>query len=671
MSLRAKKSGVVAAALLWALAAQAGEAAPSAAVVANAEAVAASAEVPSGTLSERLVRDGLVIDFEVTPTESAANMEGLISDLRFRITEEATGQPVKGVLPAAWLDVGTNIGGRDGEVKECRDKIGLYLKGIVGIQPMLDLNGYYVLVLNKDPSISVVDPMVNMAGRTSTYAVIVLKRPPMDWALSNDEKRLFVTMPVAGEMAVVDTDHFKVAHNVRVGKNPTRVAVQPDGRYVWIGNNAIGADDSGVTVIDAQNLAHVAHFRTGRGHHEIAFSSDSAHAFVTNRDDGTVSIIDVARLERVKDIKTSGQVLSVGYSKLAQAAYAADGKTGQITVIDGKTLEVSKRIQSQPGLGPLRVSQDGRWALVANTLKDQVLVIDAATSEVVNKVEVGAEPFQITFSRAFAYVRGLATEKVSLINLATLGDGKKPIVNSFSAGTTAPKLGGNLPIADTTTTSSTNTAAFVVNPADNTTYFYMEGMNAPMSTYKSFGHIARAATLVDRSLKEVEPGVYSTKVRLPVDGRYDVALMLDAPELVHCFSMSAKRNAALHVAGNYEVEFLGDRTAVGKLGERTPLRFRLLDPVTNDVREGLKDATVMWYRAPAFDRRQARATEVEPGIYEVDLEFAAAGPHYVFVQVPSLDIKHDNSNFRSLKVVEAPVARTAVAGAEMTKGSRK
>ncbi len=618
-------------------------------VVAPATTVA----VPQG-ISDRLVRDGLVIDFEATPVEGTEIMEGLLADVRFRITQEATGEPVKGVFPAAWLDVGANIGGKAGEIKECRDKVGLYLKGIVGIRPMLDLNGYYVLVLNKDPSISVVDPMVNMAGRTSTYAIILLKRPPMDWARSKDEKQLFVSMPVADEVAVVDADHFKVTHNVPAGDNPTRVVVQPDGRYVWIGNNGIG-EKSGVTIIDAESFKRVGYIATGRGHHEIGFSDDSAHAFVTNRDDGSVSVIDVAKLEKVKDLKIGKQVLSVGYSALAKAAYVADGKTGQIAIIDGESLEVRKRIQSHKGLGPLRVSPDGRWVMTANTLKDQVLVIDTATDQVVNSVDVTGEPFQLTFSRSFAYVRGLSTSKVHLINLSSLGEGKKPIVNTFEAGNKAPKLAGDLPLADTMTTATTDTSAFVVNPADNTTYFYMEGMNAPMSNYKSFGHVARAAKLVDRSLKEVEPGVYATKVRLPVDGRFDVALMLDTPELVHCFSMSASRNPTMHQAGSWGVEFVSERDQ-GVVGEASPLRFRIVDPVTEEIKEGVKDAVVTWYRSPAFERRQAAAVEVEPGVYQVDMTFAAPGAHFAFVQIPSLKINQENSRFRSIRVTGTRVA---------------
>ena len=62
------------------------------------------------------------------------------------------------------------IQGRGAEQKSCKDKISLYLKGVVGIRPMVDLNSYYVVLMNSDSSVAVVDPVVSMAGATSTLA---------------------------------------------------------------------------------------------------------------------------------------------------------------------------------------------------------------------------------------------------------------------------------------------------------------------------------------------------------------------------------------------------------------------------------------------------------------------------------------------------------------------
>src|SRR4030067_138766 len=56
-------------------------------------------------------------------------------------------------------------------------------------------------------------------------------------------------------------------------------------------------------------------------------------------------------------------------------------------------------------------------------------------------------------------------------------------------------------------------ALLVANPADGNVYFYMEGMVAPMATFRNYGHRPAALEGAHRSLKAGEPGVYSGTVR--------------------------------------------------------------------------------------------------------------------------------------------------------------
>ena len=80
------------------------------------------------------------------------------------------------------------------------------------------------------------------------------------------------------------------------------------------------------------------------------------------------------------------------------------------------------------------------------------------------------------------------------------------------------------------------------------------------------------------------------------------------------------------------------------------------------IKQGVTDAVVSWYRSPAFDRRQAAAVEVEPGVYEVEMSFAAPGAHFAFVQIPSLKINQENSRFRSIRVTGTRVADADASG---------
>jgi YVTN family beta-propeller protein len=533
--------------------------------------------------------------------------------------------------------------------------VGLYLKGMVGIRPVADLNSYFLLVLNSDASISVIDPTVSMTGQTSLYASVLFPRPGADWVKTTNQKRLFVSMPLAGQVAAIDTETFKLIESIPAGGAPTRVALQPDQRYLWVGNDSRKPGESGVTVIDAASLKPLASIAAGRGHHEIAFSADSRHAFVTNRDDGTLTVVDVARLEKVKELKVGAAPISVALSTLSGAIYVADGKEGKIAVVDPATLAVTARIAARPGLGPMRFSEDGRWGIVVNSSEHAVHVIDAGRNQVIHTVPVAGKPYQVTFTRAFAYVRLLDSEAVNMVNLLSLGEGKTPIVNTFSAGNGAPRSAGDLSLADSITAASTDAAVFVNNPAEGKTYFYMEGMNAPMGSFSNYGHKTMAAGVVDRSVKEIAPGTYVAAMRLPEAGSYDVAFLLDNPKVLHCFPAEVKANPARAAApGAVVVDYL-DLPQAAAPGKPLKLRVKLTDPRGGAPRAGLRDVQVSWYKAPGLLRKAVIAREAGAGIYEAELSFAEAGAWYVQVIVPSFKAGPGEVPYRSL-VVRAPPA---------------
>ncbi|HZH12880.1 MAG TPA: cytochrome D1 domain-containing protein [Archangium sp.] len=608
--------------------------------------------------TERLEKNGVVVELSVlqpglTATEKRPLLEGDHAEVRFRMTDATSGLPLRGLSPSAWMDMGQLLAGTAQQTHECKDRVALYLKGLVGIRPLIDLNSYYLLVMNQDPSISVIDPLVGMTGKTSLFATVVLERPGADWVKSRDGRRLFVSMPRAGKVAVVDTESFRVSAQVEAGQEPTRVALQPDGRYLWVGDGPHAAAGSGVTVIDTESLETVARIPTGRGYHELAFTPDDRFAFVSNREEGTVSVIDIARLAKVKDLRTGTLPISVAYSSLSGALYVADGKEGTISAIDGERLEVRSRMTARPGLGPMRFTQDGRWGMVVNPSEHAVYVIDAAGNQLVHTLSVGGQPYQVGFTRAFAYVRLLDSERVEMINLATLGGESKPTVQGFGAGALAPQLAGDLSLADSISQAATDAAVFVVNPADNTTYFYMEGMNAPMGSFGNYGHNARAVSVVDRSLQEIEPGVYSARIRIPAAGRYDLAFLMDSPRFLHCFSLEAKENPAMKQARSaLELEYL-DFPARLTEGEVPRLRFKLSEPGTHEPVAGLGDVTVLTYAAPGRLRAEVTAREVEDGVYEARPTLASAGAYYLYVSVPSKKVDYGGLPYRTLWVASS------------------
>ena len=466
----------------------------------------------------RISREGVVVEFSTRPTRGEADkvIAADWADVTFRITDANTGEPIKGRYPAAWMDLALAWEAKGERPMSCKDRVSTYLQGIVGVRPMIDLNSHFLLVLNRDASISVIDPAVGITGITNLFAQINLDQPGADWAKTEDQKRLFVSMPLAGKVALVDTETFKVVDEVEAGEQPMRAELQGDERYLWVGNNAETAEQSGVTVIDTEDLKPVAFIATGKGHHEIAFSDDDRYAFVSNRDDGTVSVIDVQSLEKVKDLETGEVPISLAFSPLGKALYVADGKTGTITVVDADKLEIRTRIEAKPGLGPMRFSQDGRWGMVGQSrgppcLRHRRLHRQAGAYRPGRHPALPGQFHPLLRLYPFAGHPGRRSDP----GLASSTSPRRRRSAISPPVRAPPGAAADISIADSIVPSVKQAASYIVNQAEGTVHYYMEGMGAPMGAFRNYGHEARAIEIVDRSLGEREPGVYTGRVKLP------------------------------------------------------------------------------------------------------------------------------------------------------------
>ena len=119
---------------------------------------------------QTLNRDGVAVDFNLKPLAVDGKLrEGEFADVQFRVTDSASGQPLSGVAPGAWVDPQTLAADQaQGRDQSCKARVGVFLKSNIGARPLLDLNSYFLLVMNRDASVAVVDPSVSVGGITST-----------------------------------------------------------------------------------------------------------------------------------------------------------------------------------------------------------------------------------------------------------------------------------------------------------------------------------------------------------------------------------------------------------------------------------------------------------------------------------------------------------------------
>jgi len=601
-------------------------------------------------LYQKFEQDGVVVEFTVENFLGVGGRGGEVTSellageravVKFRVTDAASGEPLSGLRPAAWLDLPLDIRGFSGRPLTCEEQVQGYLGGALIARPTVDLNSFFILAMNDDPSISVIDPTVDVAGMTQLFALIQLTGPGEDWALSADQQRLFVTIPSAGRVAVAEMDGFDVALHLDGGPNPQRIAIQPDQRYVWVGNDGENRPESGVTVIDAQTLQPVRFIPTGAGHHELAFAADSAYAFVTNAEEGTLTVIDTEALAEEAVLRTGRQPTALAVSEASGDIYVADRQTGNVIVVDGASLEMETEIRTDPGLAAIRFAPGGRWAFAANPAESKIYVIDGDSHSVTHVAQVTGGPDQVSFAEGAAYVRSRDANSVHVIQLAQLAPDSELELGTVPVGVLPPSRYPSLPQADGVSSAGRQAAVVIANPADDQVYFLPAGATAPAGSFQGHTLRPRAVQVVDRSLQEEAPGVYSGRLRVPASGDYIVALMLSQPEvLVHCFEFYAKPNPALTEAEQTaaaEIAFLNEG-AGPQAGQPYRLRFSMTDPQTGEGIADLQDVLLLATQTAGNWNTRLAATSVGAGIYEVDITLPRAGLYNVFFAVPSLGL---------------------------------
>ena len=608
---------------------------------------------------QKLVEQGIAVEFTLDPPAINTKVKaGEDANIKFKITDTVTGAPVKGLHLSAWISLRPREE-KLADAEQCHEKIRSYLTGSMRPRPDVDLNSYYLLALNKTPDISVIDPLLGFGG-SKLLTLVMLKSAGEDWVLTNDREKLFVTLPLVNQVAVIDTRNWKVAKYIDTGVKPVSIALQQDQKYIWVGNDEGGA----VTVIDAGTLKVAAQISTGAGHHEIAVTSDNQFAFVSNRESATVSVIDVARLEKIKDVKVGPNPASLALSELSKAAYAVSETDGSVAVIDPRG-DVVTRIEGKAGARVVRFTPDGRYGFVVNPRENAVNIFDTASNRVLHEVKVGNAPDQVVFSDTFAFIRSLETEIVTMIRLATIG--KEIDVNSFPGGQGIPGNGSSPVQAASIVPAPEGNAVIIANPVDRGLYYYTEGMAAPMGNFQNYRREPLAVAIVDRSLRETAAGVYSTMVKLPASGNYDVAFLADSPRIAHCFNASAEPNPLLKeeatVALRLEHE-IKEREV--RVGQKFSLRFKLIDTNTGKPKDDLRDVRVLTFLAPGTWQRRDIAKPLGHGEYAIDLTVPQSGVYMVFVESASMHVRYQDLPHLMLQAIQEQTA-AAVAPSAQTK----
>ncbi len=583
-------------------------------------------------------QNGLRVEVEVSSLTAGADAKAPVrptenTRLRFRVREAGPdGTPVAGLAPLAWI-VGRESSDPVPDRAACEYQIRALLAGRLARAADVNLNEYLVVTLDENSSVSLIDPQIE-SSKTKTVGMVSLTSIGEDFVLTPDRRRVLVTL--RAQHRVAEADLFgKMARYLEVGGAPRRIALAPDGRLAWTGDAAQGS----VTAIAVEGFTRAGAVDVGPGPHEIAFRDDSRYVFVASPASDRLAVIDAQTFARAHEVDTGPGLVGLAYSVHSAQVYVALAD-GTVVVIDGRRFTRTATVSLGAATSAFGVSNDGRFAVALHRATDRLSVLDLATNKVIDRETTALQPDRVAFTDSFAYVRHAGSGDFLLLDLhslrttgetrpSTIVMGQRPAASVSSGDAIAPSIAA-LPEGG---------GALILNQADRSIYHFMEGMNAPMGTYPTYPWPARGLLIANRTIREVEKGLYETEFKAPAVGTYTVPFLVPAnPQLWGCFSLEIQGGPETRrAAGALKME---SALPDGPLPVGTPLdlRVRLSDPDGGKPLDDLDDVMLLVMRGPIWQWRGA-AQPLGNGEYQVRVTFPEAGQYVIMLSSPSRGVE--------------------------------
>ncbi len=177
---------------------------------------------------------------------------------------------------------------------------------------------------------------------------IPLDKTPRALDVSQDGKRLYVTLAGSDAVRVFDTSSHRVVAEIPVGASPHYPVFTPDGRSALVVSQGPGE----LAILDPVSDTVSAIVKVGKAPHWIATSGDGRTAYVTNEASNDVSVVDLASRAVMATIPVGNAPRKIAVQPGAVSAPAAVGPTapaadrpsiaqGTLTLSDHGTKEVT------------------------------------------------------------------------------------------------------------------------------------------------------------------------------------------------------------------------------------------------------------------------------------------------------------------------------------------
>jgi hypothetical protein len=471
--------------------------------------------------TERVVSAGVQVDLKLDLVSKIAT---------FTFIDASTASQITTARPAAWMQLRRSE--QIADELSCEAKAMQLSTGSLGTRADVDMNTYRLVTLNEDATVAFINPLVKL-NNSRLESIVQLPSKGYDWVLSHRTKRLFISLRDTNQIAVIDTLQRRLLKIIDVAKHslPTRMVIDEDTDTVWVGLDGLPE----IIAVDARTLVVKAQVQVQAGLHTLSLVPNEPWLWATNAKTGSVSIVHRTTFRKLADVYVGKSPVSVEWSNAARRAVVLSIEDGVLSQIDPLTSTVTHRLVLEHGVLKTAMFDGGRYAIAINHKKNRASLVDLASSSVLDEASVTLNPDQILISREFAYVRGQGSPNVTMLNIKQARAGKLTVA-TVSLGRKAPfdeEAGVN--VASAIVLAPEGNGIYIANAADKSVYRYTEGLMAANGSFSNYARAARGLMVLDSSLAQSEPGVFSAAFNAQKSGRYDVVIRNANPAFVACF----------------------------------------------------------------------------------------------------------------------------------------
>lgn len=603
-----------------------------------------------------LVRDGVRLSYAIENADPDQQdrplRRGDLVRVTFSVTDTTSGNPLGSMRPSAWIMGRPAEASRSPDEETTKTVIRKLLAANAASGAATNLNAYLIAVLNGDKTLTILDPTLD-AMQTRMRNIIVLPAQGTDVAVGPDNDLVFVAIPGRGEVAVIDARTMQSKGQVTCGRSPEQLVPSVRGGTMW----ALDQQGDRVYVLDGRTGKLTQSIATGNGRKHVSFDAEGRAAHVAHLESGRITRVDLGTMEPRVLAELGAPLSSAGWSDSAGALLACTAASGKTAWVDGATGTVRPGPDLPPQSGPMWPLEEGRWILAADGAGNRVHAIDASSNAQPRAFATGPRPAQAVFSKGFAYIHCAGSKDLTLLQVTALSDPgaipslQIPILQKQPEPPAAP-LPGDLVVLN-----PDGMSAMVAAQAEQLLYYYSEGMNAPMGNYQTYGKTPVGLAVLDRSLKRVSDGVYSTVVPLEAQGEVDLYVYLEQPVRMYgrfglTVEADLKTQADREKAKPRGIPVLDAADPTYPVGRDFALDLHLVDPETKQ--RVTQEGSVRVLVTPRFGNEQFRraATHLGNGTYRVQLNLPKTGTWLLVAQCPEHNLSYNTHRPLELKVTD-------------------